>query len=137
MNAFRAARVLAAVVVIGAVGCSMSEDVGSSPNEQLCNVLAPTLDQAEAPKEFLLEPLLEEGAKKPTDLPSELLAINLAYRTYEDAYTRLGPYEAAIKFTASLVDLSQDGLIGPSTLSPKVVKSAGDIDKAVAAGACA
>ena len=115
----------------------MSEDVGSSPNEQLCNVLAPTLDQAEAPKEFLLEPLLEEGAKKPTGLPSELLAINLAYRTYEDAYTRLGPYEAAIKFTASLVDLSQDGLIGPSTLSPKVVKSAGDIDKAVAAGACA
>ncbi|MBK7020118.1 MAG: hypothetical protein IPH38_11150 [Candidatus Microthrix sp.] len=113
----------------------MSEDVGSSPNEQAA-MLAPTLDKRK-PQGSSSNLSLSGGAKKPTDLPLELLAINLAYRTYEDAYTRLGPYEAAIKFTPSLVDLSQDGLIGPSTLSPKVVKSAGDIDKAVAAGACA
>ena len=80
-----------------------------------------SLDQVKAPDEFLLVPALEGAARNPRDLPSELLAINVTYRTNQDAYDQLGPYEAAIAFTSSLVEMSQDGSIGPSTLTPKVL----------------
>lgn len=125
------------VIAAGPLGCSTSYDAGSSPDEQLCNLLAAPLAVTKPAENFLLEPALEGGAKDPSDLPSELLAINLAYRTNQDAYDLLGPYEPAIQFAAELVDLAQRELIGPSTLAPKVLRSAIAIDRAIEKDACA
>lgn len=139
ISAVRVIRVLGAFVIAASqiVGCSTAYVFGSSPAEQLCNVLQPTLALVKAPDEFLIEPALEDAARDPSDLPSELLAINVAYRTKQDAYDQLGPYEAAIEFTASIVDLAQGQLMGPSTLSPKVRESALAIDRALQKGTCA
>lgn len=118
-------------------GCSSDFDAGSSRDEQLCTVLASSLDGADEPAELRLEPLLEGAATDPADMPSEILPLALAYRTNESSYDDLGPYEPAIEFTAALVELAQDDLVGPSTLSPKVLESALAIDQALEGGACA
>lgn len=114
---------------------SQRADVGTTPNEQLCHVLkgiAPT-DGRPIPA---LTPMLEAGAKRPADLDADLGGITLVFRTSEAAYDNLGPYRPAIEFTASLVELSRKGLIGPSALSPTVRASAAKVDRAVKAGAC-
>jgi hypothetical protein len=131
-----AAAVLAASAVLGLAGaaCSADYDAGSTPEEQLCNVLVVELETL--PDDFELEPVLQGAAGDPTELPPELLQIALAYRTHESAYDRLGEFRPAIEFTAHLVELSTDDLIGPTTLSPSVVDSALAIDEALRAGAC-
>jgi hypothetical protein len=130
------AAVLAASAVLGLAGaaCSADYDAGSTPEEQLCNVLVAELETF--PDDFELEPVLDGAAGDPTDLPAELLAIAVAYRAHESAYDQLGEFRPAIEFTAHLVELSTDGLIGPSTLSPTVLDSALAIDEALGAGAC-
>jgi hypothetical protein len=99
-------------------------------------VLEPVLTGLEADEVLELEPLIEGAAADPSDLPSELLAIALSYRTNEGAYDQLGDYEPAIRFTAALVELAQAGLIGPSQLHPEVLASALAVDAAVRVGAC-
>lgn len=129
-----AALVLAAGLAAGA--CSASYDAGSTPDEQLCNVLVSELDTF--PDDFQLEPVLEGAAADPSaELPAELLAIAIAYRAHRSSYDQLGSFRPAIELTVHLVDLSIDDLIGPSTLTPTVVDSALAIDEALRAGACA
>ena len=133
----RRAAVLAASAVLGLGGaaCSTGYDAGSTPEEQLCDVLVAELDSF--PDGFELEPVLDEAAAAdPTDLPLELLAIGLAYRAHESVYDQLGDFRPAIEFTAHLVELSTDGLIGPTTLSPSVVEGALAIDEALRGGVC-
>jgi hypothetical protein len=118
------------------VGCASSYDAGSTPREQLCDVLEPVLAGAGPEPVLELEPLIEGAAADPSDLPSALLAIALAYRTNETAYDRLGEYESAVQFTAALVELARGDLIGPSQLHPDVLASALAVDAAVREGAC-
>lgn len=126
--------VVPAILGLAGTACSSGYDAGSTPEEQLCDVLVAELDGF--PEGFELEPVLDGAAADPTDLPLELLAIGLAYRAHEAAYDQLGDFRPAIAFTAYLVELSTDGLIGPSTLSPSVVESALAIDDALRDGAC-
>lgn len=125
---------LGALAALGGA-CSSDYDAGSTPEAQLCNVLVAELDTF--PDDFELEPTLDGAAGDPAaELPAELLAIALAYRTHESAYDQLGEFRPAIEFTAHLVELSTDGLIGPSTLSPAVLDSALAVDEALRGGAC-
>jgi hypothetical protein len=121
---------------VSLVACSSSYEAGSTAEEQLCDVLEVAIADPSPPEGLAFEPLLEGAATDPSDMPSDLLAVALAYRTNEDAYDLLGPYEPAIAFAANLVYLSQDDLIGPSDLSPTVLDSAMEVDAALAEGAC-
>jgi hypothetical protein len=118
------------------VGCSSAYDAGSTPREQLCDVVEPVLAGIGPDEVLVLEPLIEGAAADPDDLPSELLSIALGYRTNEGAYDQLGEYEPAIRFTVALVELAQGGLIGPSQLHPEVLASALAVDAALRQGAC-
>lgn len=134
----KATGALAAVatgLVLAAGACSFSYDAGDTPEEQLCNVLLADLDFL--PDDFELEPLLEGAAADPTDVPAELFPIAFAYATHSEAYDQLGDFRPAIEFTAAVVDLSADDLLGPSTLSPTVLASALAVDDALRGGACA
>ncbi|MCA8972843.1 MAG: hypothetical protein KDC95_23870 [Planctomycetes bacterium] len=136
MNVRLAGIVLAGSVVLSVAACTASSDVGSTPEAQLCDVLSAVFDEGGDTTSFALEPLIEGGATDPTDVPPDVLAIGLTFRTKADAYDRLGPYEPALRFAAALTELSQDGLVGPSTLTPQVLRSAQAIDRSLVDGAC-
>jgi hypothetical protein len=125
---------VAALLVAGA--CSAGYDAGSTPEEQLCDVLEQALEPPDGRADFRLEPVLEGTATDPAELPFELLALNLAFRAHESSYDQLGPFRPAITFAATLVNLAVDDLIGPTELTPTVVESALAVDEALDAGAC-
>ncbi len=124
------------LVVAALAACTTSYDVGSTPRQQLCDVLESFRGLSDRPADLRLRPLLEAGASDPEDVPVELRAIALTYRTKGEAYDHLGRYRPAIEFAAALVELSVDGLIGPSTLSPRVERRASAVDAALEGGAC-
>lgn len=134
-----AARRLLPVVAVAAgvaAACSTSYDAGDTAEEQLCDVLRTAIETSDAGEDLRLEPLLDAAATDPTEVPTELLAVALSYRTHESAYDQLGPYRPAITFTAHLVDLAVGDLLGPSRLTATVVDSALAADQVLAAGTC-
>lgn len=131
---------VALLVVALLAGCSSSYDAGSTPREQLCDVLESALEIAGSSPPLAFEVMVEDAAANPTgttDLPSELVAVALAHQANEGAYDALGEYEPAIRFTVALVELAQEQLIGASQLSPEVRESAKAVDAAIRDGACA
>jgi hypothetical protein len=121
-------------------GCSSGYDAGSTPREQLCDVLEPALEIAGSSPPLAFEAMVEDAAANPTDptdLSSELVAVALAHQANEGAYDALGEYGPAIRFAVALVELAEDQLIGASQLSPEVRESAAAVDAAIQQGACA
>lgn len=116
--------------------CSSSYDAGATSTGQLCNVLESTLALSRAESGFSLEAELEGSAREPTRVSASLVAIQLSYRTHQDSYDQLGSFEPAIRFVADLVEMSSERLLGPSTLSPRVLRSAQAIDRRLESRPC-
>lgn len=126
----------AAVALVALAGCSTTTyEVGETPDQQMCHALESVIEGANSAP-FRLEPLLASFAETPDDLSPELLLISLVYQSAEDEYDRLGEYEPAFRFSVRFVELAQAGLIGPSTLSPKVERSAKAVDRALTEDVC-
>src|SRR5690606_25734175 len=81
-----AARRLLPVVAVAAgvaAACSTSYDAGDTAEEQLCDVLRTAIETSDAGEDLRLESLLDAAATDPTEVPTELLAVALSYRTHE------------------------------------------------------
>lgn len=131
--------VIGAVVLVSMAlsACSLgsSKDVGATPDEQLCTVLEPVLED-DGRLATGLEAELGAAVADPGRRSVDLGAIAIGYKTWQDSYDELGDYEPAIRFAAEFVLLATDDLIGPGEMADTVVRSAAAIDAAVQRGTC-
>lgn len=131
--------VIGAVVLVSMVlsACSLGsgKDVGATPDEQLCTVLEPLLEE-DGRLATGLEAELGAAVADPGGRSADLGAITIGYKTWQDSYDELGDYEPAIRFAAEFVVLATDDLIGPGEMSDTVARSAAAIDAAVQRGTC-
>ena len=137
-NRSRAGSALVALFVLVATGtsCSVENDVGATPTEQLCNVMQAAISSTETEGPLELTTLLEDAVEDPGQLSSDLMALALSFQAWSGDYDNLGPYDPAVRFVGEFVPLAQAELIGPSTLSPKVRTSSQAVDEAIARGPC-